>query len=83
MSKRLENEENNPQTKTIQYKVAREDDLREGFPVPRDNFLTSINSFALCCENYFYFLPIEAPTHVIGTDQLGIALNISQLWTEN
>ena len=40
----------------------REDDLREGFPVPYDNVLKSINSFAPCCESYLYFLVIEAPT---------------------
>ena len=42
--------------------VTRENDLRGGFPVPHDNFLKSINSFAPCCESYFYFLLIEALT---------------------
>ena len=40
----------------------RDDDLREGFSVPHDHFLKSINSSAPCCESYFYFLLIEAPT---------------------
>ena len=38
-------------------KKEREDELREGFPVPHDNILKSVNSFASCCESYFYFLP--------------------------
>ena len=37
--------------------------LREGFPVPHDNFLKSINSFAPCCESYFYFLLIDQGSH--------------------
>ena len=40
---------------TTLYKVDLEDDLREGFPVPHDNFLKSINSFAPCCESFIYF----------------------------
>ena len=37
--------------------LSREDDLREGFPMPHQyNFLKSINNFAPCCESYFYFL---------------------------
>ena len=39
--------------------LAKKDDLREGFFVPNDNFLKSINSFAPCCESYFYSLLIE------------------------
>ena len=57
--------------------MTREDDLREGFPVPHNNVLKSINSFAPCCECYFYFLLIEAPTHVTRTDQSGRALKIA------
>ena len=33
------------------------DDLREGFPVPHDNFFLTFSG-----DSYFYFLLIEAPT---------------------
>ena len=44
----------------------REDDLRRRIPRAPCMiiFLKSINSFAPCCESYFYFLLIEAPTSV-------------------
>ena len=42
--------------------ISRDDDLREGIPVPHDNCLKSINSFAPCCKKYFYFLLIEVLT---------------------
>ena len=42
------------------FVCSREDDQREGFPLPHNNFLKFINSFVSCCESYFNFLLIEA-----------------------
>ena len=49
-----EEEEEEQQQQQQQQPIPREDDLREGFRVPHDTFLKSINSFAPCCE---LFLP--------------------------
>ena len=35
----------------MQVSRAKKDDLREGFPVSRDNFVKYINSFAPCCKS--------------------------------
>ena len=37
----------------VKFKISREDDLREGFPVPRDNFLKSINEFCVMLSKVF------------------------------